>query len=130
MVGMMKTLTLDHIQLAMPPGGEDRARAFWGDLLGMTEDPKPEPLARRGGCWFRSGSVRLHVGVEQEFAPQRKAHPAFTVEDLDEVAPVMEAAGHPIKWDDALPDRKRFYVADPFGNRIEFMRDGDGFSQR
>lgn len=126
----MSILCLDHIQLAMPPGGEDAARAFFGGVLGMIEDPKPEPLASRGGCWFSMGPVRLHLGVEADFSSQLKAHPAFLAADLEVVAESMEAAGHAVKWDTALPDRQRFYVADPFGNRLEFMRDGDGFGQR
>lgn len=126
----MNALRIDHIQLAMPAGGEDRARAFWGGLLGMIEDPKPEPLAGRGGCWFRCGPIRLHIGVEAEFSPQRKAHPAFTVEDLTGLAASLETVGDAIKWDEALPDRKRFYTADPFGNRIEFIQSGDGFAER
>lgn len=129
-LSVMNALRIDHIQLAMPPGGEDRARAFWGDLLGMAEDPKPEPLAGKGGCWFRCESVRLHVGVEAGFSPQLKAHPAFTVDDLASRAESLMKAGHRVKWDETLPDRKRFYVADPFGNRIEFMRNGDGFAER
>lgn len=121
---------LDHIQLAMPPGEESKARAFWGGLLGMTEDEKPEPLASRGGCWFRACAVILHLGVEKDFAPQRKAHPAFCVRDLDGLAARLAAAGYPVTWDEALPERRRFYTADPFGNRIELMRDGDGFGQK
>lgn len=126
----MDAFRIDHIQLAMPPGREDEARAFWGDLLGMTEDPKPESLTGRGGCWFRDGPVRLHVGVDAEFSPQLKAHPAFTVEDLSGLAAKFQTAGSAIKWDNALPDRQRFYATDPFGNRIEFIRVGDGFSER
>ncbi|MDB4474725.1 hypothetical protein N9023_06920, partial [Opitutaceae bacterium] len=99
-------------------------------LLGMTQDPKPEPLAGRGGCWFRDGTVRLHVGVEAKFSPQLKAHPAFSAGDLAGLAESFEAAGLAIKWDESLPGRKRFYTADPFGNRIEFMRRGDGFAER
>ncbi len=126
----MGILSLDHIQVAIPPGGEDRARTFWGEILGIREDPKSEPLASRGGYWFRSGSVRLHLGVEEGFFPRLKAHPAFTVDDLAQLSESLEAHGYAVKWDTALPDRKRFYVADPFGNRIEFMRAGDGFAQR
>jgi len=123
-------LALDHIQLAMPAGGEAAARDFFGRLLGMREEEKPEPLAARGGCWFRSGPVVLHLGVEKEFYPQRKAHPAFCIRDLDALATRFKEIGIHVQWDDALPSRRRFYAADPFGNRLEFMQDGDGFGQR
>lgn len=121
---------LDHIQLAMPPGEEAKARAFWAGLLGMSEEEKPEPLASRGGCWFRAGMMIVHLGVEKDFAPQRKAHPAFCVSDLDGLAGRLATAGYPVTWDDALPDRRRFYTADPFGNRVELIHDGDGFGQK
>jgi len=121
---------IDHIQLAMPVGSEDEARAFFSGILGMTEVEKPEPLARRCGCWFRAGSVILHLGVEESFQPQKKAHPAFIATDIDDVAAAFMMAGYPVQWDEALPDRQRFYTNDPFGNRIEFMRDGDGFGQK
>jgi catechol 2,3-dioxygenase-like lactoylglutathione lyase family enzyme len=120
----------DHLQLAMPPGEEHRARAFFRDLIGMREDPKPEPLASRGGCWFSGSGAHVHLGVENDFVPQKKAHPAFCVRDLDELARRLMAAAFPVAWDDALPARRRFYTSDPFGNRIEFIQEGDGFSQR
>ena len=123
-------MKLDHIQLAMPKGGEGMARGFFSGVLGMDEDQKPYPLSERGGCWFRKGSVILHVGVDREFSPQRKAHPAFVVPHLEELAEKLEEQGYEVVWDEALPDRARFYSADPFGNRIEFMKDGDGFSQK
>jgi len=123
-------MQLDHIQLAMPPGKEDQARRFFIDLLGMAEEAKPSPLDTRGGCWFRRDAVRLHVGVEADFAPQRKAHPAFTVEDLAGLATRLAEADFPVKWDNALRDRQRFYTTDPFGNRLEFLRAGDGFRER
>jgi catechol 2,3-dioxygenase-like lactoylglutathione lyase family enzyme len=121
---------LDHLQLAMPIGEEARARVFFRDLLGMTEEVKPQPVASRGGCWFRAGSAILHVGVEKEFGPQRKAHPAFCVLDIDAIAARLEEAGHPVAWDETFPTRKRCYASDPFGNRIELIRDGDGFGQQ
>ena len=121
---------LDHVQLAMPAGQEAKARAFFGDLLKMAEEQKPAPLASRGGCWFRSGSVLLHLGVEKDFVPQKKAHPAFCVRDIDSLAKQLIASGHRVTWDNALPSRRRFFTADPFGNRIELMREGDGFGQK
>lgn len=121
---------LDHIQLAMPVGEEERARDFFGRVHGMQEELKPEPLASRGGCWFRSGALILHLGVEKEFSPQKKAHPAFSVDSLAELASRLEQGGHTVKWDSTLPSRRRFYTSDPFGNRIEFIQDGDGFGQK
>jgi catechol 2,3-dioxygenase-like lactoylglutathione lyase family enzyme len=121
---------IDHVQLAMPRGGEPDARRFFVDLLGMTEEEKPEALRARGGCWFRSGPCVVHVGVDPEFSPQRKAHPAFVRADLPSLAERLNAAGYPVSWDDAPDGRVRFYSADPFGNRLEFLRDGDGFTQR
>ena len=114
----------------MPRGGEPRARRFFIDILGMSEEEKPEPLASRGGCWFRAGRCVVHVGVDSEFMPQRKAHPAFVVPDLDLLATRLSDAGHSVVWDDTASSRRRFYTADPFGNRLEFLRDGDGFAQR
>ena len=122
--------SLDHIQLAMPPGKEEKARSFFRDILGMAEEKKPDPLASRGGCWFRSGQAIVHIGVEKEFSPQKKAHPAFSVSDLDGLAQIMETKDIVVTWDHALPDRKRFYASDPFGNRIEFIQSGDGFGYR
>jgi catechol 2,3-dioxygenase-like lactoylglutathione lyase family enzyme len=106
------------VQVAAPPGCEDAARAFYGALLGLVEVEKPEPLRGRGGVWFE----QLHVGVEQDFAPARKAHPALRVEDLDGVADRLRAAGARVQWDNALPGVRRFYTADPWGNRIELLR--------
>jgi GNAT superfamily N-acetyltransferase len=120
---------LDHVQLAMPSGGEDRARAFFAGILGMVEEPKPAPLAGRGGCWFRTSGVLVHMGVEKAFAPQLKAHPAFCVSGIEAAAAKLAAAGFPVEWDDSLAPRRRLYTADPFGNRIELIRDGDGFGQ-
>ena len=120
---------LDHVQLAMPTGGEDEARGFYGGLLGLVEIEKPEPLASRGGCWFTGPSTIVHLGVQQGFAPARKAHPAFLVADLDGLRARLIDGGVPIVPDDALPGVRRFYAADPFGNRLEFIQNGDGFSQ-
>ena len=105
------------MQVAGPPGCEADARAFYGRLLGLTEVEKPEPLRARGGVWFE----QLHVGVEEDFVPARKAHPALAVEDLDAVAARLAAAGAPVQWDESLPGVRRFYTADPWGNRIELL---------
>ena len=118
----MTILALDHVQLAMPPGGEGEARAFYAGLLGLPERDKPAPLRARGGCWFERGSVRVHLGVEDGFVPARKAHPAFWVDDLAVLAARLAAAGHPTRADMPLDGHDRLYVNDPFGNRIELMQ--------
>jgi len=123
-------MKLDHVQLAMPVGNEAKAKAFFSDLLGMQELEKPEPLASRGGCWFALGKAHLHLGVETPFIPQRKAHPAFVIDELDTLASLLAAADYPVIWDEAIPDRRRFYTNDPFGNRIEFIQAGDGFTEK
>lgn len=122
-------MRIDHIQLAAPKGEEEKARAFFGGLLEMEEETKPEPLQGRGGCWFRKGEAIVHIGVDGDFSPQGKAHPAFVIADLDALAEKLGQADYPVNWDGALPDRRRFYTADPFGNRIEFMQAGSGFSE-
>ena len=123
-------VAIDHVQLAMPPGGEAQARAFYGDVLGLSEVAKPALLAARGGCWFERGAVRVHLGVEPGFRPARKAHPAFLTTDLEQCRRDLEAAGVATTPDDSVVGVRRCYAADPFGNRIEFIQDGDGFSQR
>ena len=120
-------VALDHIQLAMPAGGEAEARAFYSALLGFIEVPKPAALAGRGGCWFDGPGIGIHLGVEHEFTPARKAHPAFRVADLAAWRDELAAAGVHIVPDESVPAVHRFYVADPFGNRIEFIQDGDTF---
>jgi trans-aconitate 2-methyltransferase len=115
---------LDHVQVAMPAAGEDAARAFYAGALGLAERPKPEPLASRGGCWFRGHDVEIHLGVEGDFRPARKAHVALSVDRLDELAASLTAGGHPVRWDDALAGRRRFYTDDPFGNRLELLERG------
>lgn len=117
----MPIVALDHIQLAMPSGGEDRARHFYEGLLGLKETPKPENLAHRGGCWFELGSVKVHLGVEKEFSPARKAHPAFEVKELKALIQTLNTAGHTARTDEPLEGWSRVYVDDPFGNRIELM---------
>lgn len=122
---------LDHVQVAMPRGGEEQARAFYGGLLGMREVAKPAPLAARGGCWFEAQGAQIHLGVDEPFAPARKAHPALIVADLDALVARLRAAGAALKEDDAAElGRRRIYASDPFGNRIELIADGDGFMQR
>jgi catechol 2,3-dioxygenase-like lactoylglutathione lyase family enzyme len=113
--------SIDHILLAMPPGREADARAFYEGLLGIPEVIKPQNLARRGGCWFECGTLKVHLGVEQEFRPARKAHPAFIVDDLPGLAERLAKAGHPALSDEPLEGYKRLFVDDPFGNRIELM---------
>lgn len=119
-----KFVCIDHVQLAMPPGQEARAVAFYRDVLGMELVPKPEPLASRGGAWFRAGSVAVHLGVEQDFRPARKAHPGLVVKGIEDVAAALEAAGHAVRWSDELPEVRRFHTDDPFGNRIEIIDGG------
>lgn len=112
---------LHHVQLAMPTGQEDRAREFFVGVLGMTEVAKPAVLAQRGGAWFRSGGLELHLGVESDFRPARKAHPAILVNDIDTLAKQITTAGYEVRWDDEFPGFRRFYAADPFTNRLEFL---------
>lgn len=118
----MKILSIDHVQIAMPAGEEDQARAFYVELLGFTEIPKPPELAKRGGAWFRSETVQLHLGVEPDFRAARKAHPAFTVEDLAALITSIQEAGYETDTSQPpLDGYKRAHVFDPFGNRIELM---------
>lgn len=113
---------LDHVQLAMPAGGEQAARTFYSDLLGLPERPKPAALALRGGCWFESAEVKLHLGVEADFRPARKAHPALLADDLAALAARLAAAGVAFVPDNSLAGAARGYVEDPFGNRIELIQ--------
>jgi catechol 2,3-dioxygenase-like lactoylglutathione lyase family enzyme len=116
----MTVTGIDHMQIAAPAGCESAARAFYGGLLGMEELPKPEPLASRGGCWFKAGRFELHVGVEDPFAPARKAHPGFVVDDLAALRAALAGQGIEVRDDRDLPGVERFYTEDPFGNRLEF----------
>lgn len=118
---------LHHVQVSCPAGVEDRVRSFYTGVLGWPELPKPPLLAARGGCWFQVPGVggpdgELHVGVEDDFRPARKAHPAF-VADVDAVAGALERAGYPVRWADPaeIPDRRRFHTEDAVGNRLEFL---------
>jgi catechol 2,3-dioxygenase-like lactoylglutathione lyase family enzyme len=118
----MKILSIDHVQLAMPVGEEEKARAFFIHILGFREKQKPAALAGRGGVWFESENVQLHIGVEKEFHPARKAHPAFIVDDLDSLINKTQHAGYKTDTDQPpLDGYKRAHVFDPFGNRIELM---------
>jgi catechol 2,3-dioxygenase-like lactoylglutathione lyase family enzyme len=112
---------LDHVQVAAPPGSEAEARGFYGRLLGLPEIEKPPALAARGGAWFQCGAQQLHVGVSEEFAPATKAHPAFTVDDLDALAERLALAGATVRWDAEIPGVARFYTEDPWGNRLELI---------
>jgi catechol 2,3-dioxygenase-like lactoylglutathione lyase family enzyme len=113
--------SIDHVQLAMPAGEEATAREFYSGILGLTEVPKPPALARRGGLWFESGPVKLHLGVESDFRPAKKAHPALLVQGLVELVNKCRQAGHTVTPDHELEGYSRAYIEDPFGNRIEFM---------
>jgi catechol 2,3-dioxygenase-like lactoylglutathione lyase family enzyme len=117
----MSVQRLDHVQLAMPPGGEERAREFYQGVLGIPEIPKPADMALRGGCWFERGELKVHLGVEAEFRPARKAHPGFIVSDLPGLVARCRAAGFALTEDPSLPGYARVFVQDPFGNRIELM---------
>ncbi|MHB8452615.1 MAG: VOC family protein [Mycobacteriales bacterium] len=116
---------MDHVQLAMPAGEEPEARAFYEGLLGIPWVAKPAHLAKRGGCWFETDTVKLHLGVEEEFRPARKAHPALVVADLAALIARLAAAGVAIRTDEPLEGYDRVYVDDPFGNRLELMEPTD-----
>ncbi len=117
----MAVHSIDHVQLAMPAGGEDNARRFYGEVLGIPEVPKPENLATRGGCWFETPALKVHLGVEADFRPARKAHPAFLVTDLARLVHDLEGAGFETVEDEPLEGWHRVYVYDPFGNRLELL---------
>ena len=117
---VVKVRAIEHVQLAMPKGEEQRARAFYRDVLGIPERAKPPELARRGGAWFEDGTLKIHIGVEADFRPARKAHPALLVEGLADLAGRLKAAGHPV-IEEPMPGYRRIYTEDPFGNRIELM---------
>lgn len=117
----MKIVALDHIQIAMPKGQEEEARAFYQGLLGITEVPKPGDLSARGGAWFENGNIKIHLGVEDDFRPAEKAHPALVVSDLDQLLTTLRNNGYGVTDDHNLPGIKRAFSHDPFGNRIEFI---------
>lgn len=118
----MRLLGLDHVQIAIPVGGEERARAFYVGVLGLHEVPKPPVMAARGGVWFVVGAQGLHVGVEDPFVPAKKAHPAFRLgsgDDVRALASHLEVRGHTVRWSNETAEAVRFHVDDPFGNRLE-----------
>lgn len=123
----MKITRLDHVQLAMPPGGEEAARHFYGRILNLRELEKPVQLQANGGCWFAGDGLELHLGIEANFVPARKAHPGLRVADLEAAHAHLQAAGVAIVTDQSGVQMRRFYVHDPFGNRLEFMQEGDTF---
>ncbi|HYN33260.1 MAG TPA: VOC family protein [Ilumatobacteraceae bacterium] len=118
----MRVIRLDHVQLAMPVGREAEAVAFYEGVLGIPHVPKPDHLAVRGGCWFEKDHLKVHLGVDVEFRPATKAHPAFIVDDVRSMARAVSAAGFAVKDDEPLDGYDRVYVSDPFGNRIELMQ--------
>ena len=117
---------IDHIQLAMPAGQEDAARRFYAGMLEIPEVPKPPDLARRGGVWFENGRVKIHLGIDPDFRPARKAHPALLVQELGEVVRKFREAGIDVTEAEPLPGHDHVYVADPFGNRIELIAPKSG----
>lgn len=117
----MRVVGIDHVQLAMPAGREDEARAFYSGLLGIPERPKPAELLARGGAWFESGDVKVHLGVDADFRPARKAHPGLVVDGLEALVARLRAAGHDVQDGETLDGRARVYVGDPFGNRLELI---------
>lgn len=117
----MHVRAIDHVQLAMPVGREHDARRFYADLLGIPEQPKPPHLASRGGCWFESDLVKIHLGVDADFRPAKKAHPALLVSDLPALVEALLDAGCDVVDDEPLDGYERVYVHDPFGNRVELL---------
>jgi catechol 2,3-dioxygenase-like lactoylglutathione lyase family enzyme len=118
----VQVLGIDHVQIAIPRGGEAAARAFYSGVLGLAELPKPEELRARGGVWFGAGAQELHLGVEEPFAPARKAHPGLVVDDLEALCASLREAGHDPRGDDAIPGVRRAFAEDPFGNRLELRQ--------
>ena len=116
---------IDHIQIAAPKGSESAAREFYGSILGLAEIEKPASLVGRGGCWFQCGDQQLHIGVESAFQPAKKAHPAFTVANLDKLRESLITHAVKITDDNSLPGTRRFFAEDPWGNRLEFIAQKD-----
>jgi catechol 2,3-dioxygenase-like lactoylglutathione lyase family enzyme len=119
----MAVYGIDHVQVSIPAGGEPQARRFYGEILGLDEIPKPPNLAARGGAWFQCGALQLHLGVESEFRPARRAHPALLVSNLAGTIEALTAAGYEVKYDsEPIEGVARAFTADPFGNRIELVQ--------
>lgn len=116
---------IDHVQIAAPKGSEDEARNFFIDVIGMKEIPKPSNLAKKGGVWFKCGNHQLHIGIQEDFFPAKKAHPAFHVENIEDLRNKIQKSGFVTDPGDTLEGANRFYVNDPFGNRIEFIKWSD-----
>ncbi|HWX56386.1 MAG TPA: glyoxalase [Verrucomicrobiae bacterium] len=114
-------VAIDHFQLAMPAGAESKAREFFCNLPGMTEIAKPPALAKRGGCWFSSGKIQIHLGVQKDFRPATKAHPALVCRDYHQLLTALRTAGVAVLEDSEIPGVSRCYISDPFGNRIELI---------
>ncbi|MFE4077478.1 VOC family protein [Peribacillus sp. YIM B13477] len=112
---------IDHIQLAAPKDSEDTARKFFKNIFGFDEVEKPEELKKRGGVWFEFGNYQIHIGIEEPFYPAKKAHPAFEIENIEELKKHLVTNGIDVIEDDKLPGAKRFYISDPFGNRMELL---------
>ena len=117
----MTVVAIDHVQLAMPEGGETAAQDFYEGLLGLPRVSKPRHLERRGGCWFENGRVKVHLGVDADFRPARKAHPALVVDDWDRLVASLRAAGAAVRDAEPLDTQRRAYADDPFGNRVELI---------
>lgn len=122
----MGVIALDHVQIAMSKGREQEAREFYQDILGISEVPKPAELSGRGGAWFESGATKTHLGIEDDFRPAKKAHPAFIVSDLDQLSAVLIGKGYSVTEDRSLPTVQRAFTQDPFGNRVELIQHDSG----
>jgi len=118
---MPRIADIDHVQVAIPPGADDAARAFYGGVLGLQEVPKPAPLNASGGVWFQLGTTQLHIGAEQGFAPNKKAHPAFVVEDFEDYCALLRERGVAVREEAQVAGRQRAGIEDPFGNRVELI---------
>lgn len=121
-IGPMLVERIDHVQLAMPVHQEAEARRFYQDLLGVPEVRRPSVLAGRGGCWFEHGAVKIHLGVDPNFSPAKKAHPGFVVTDLDRISGRLRQSGYEIARGESIGNIQRIFVHDPFGNRLELIQ--------